>query len=296
MTEVEIVLDSVNAETGDRITTIRAVYPRIVHSEAVTHRILYIDDSHELRQMLDAYDADIPSPLSRNAASSRAVPVNKMIQRVKDNPFVPSFRHHRKGMDSGDPVPPETQESALVWWQHCMDTALGCARELADLGIEKGLVNRLLEPFSHIEVLITATEWNNFLLLRDHPAAIVEIQELARAIRQAMAESKPQTLYPGEWHLPFVTGHADEWYTMQSAARCARVSYKSLATEQLSTYAEDMQLYDKLTASNPKHLSPTEHPARAESERGRRGNFVGWQSLRKVAFNGVEKGGDLRNE
>ncbi len=293
MTEAKIVLDSINAYTNDRITTLSCVFPRVILAELVTHRLLFADDTHSMDDLMSALDADTPHLLSKNTASSRAIPIRKMIDRVERDPYIPQFRTGMKGMTSGSSVDEKTQEVAQERVKNAMQVMIGLAEYLASLGIEKGQANRYIEPFSYTEMLITATEWNNFLLLRDHPGAIVEIQELARAIRQAMVESKPQVLYPGEWHLPFVSGYVDENYTMQSAACCARVSTKSLLTGKTSTYAEDMVLFDKLTAGNPKHLSPTEHPAMAMAEHIRYGNLVGWISLRKKRFVGEEKGGDL---
>lgn len=293
MVEAEIVLDSVNAATGDRITTTRVVFPRYLLAELVTHRILFVDAFHDLTEVLHAYDADIPHDLSKNAASSRAVPVTRMIERVWDNPFIPRFRTAQKGMTSGEPVADNVQEIAEAAVRRLMQVAIETSELLYGLNIEKGQANRYLEPHSHIEVLLTATEWNNFFLLRDHPGAQTEIRELAQAIKRAMNDSEPRILQPGEWHLPYDEGYTDIRFAPTSAARCARISYRSLATNKPSTYKEDMDLFGKLTAGNPKHLSPCEHPARAQNVHERHGNLVGWKSLRKIMFNGEEKGGDL---
>lgn len=294
MVEVEIILDSLNMATGDRITTIRVCYPRIIHAELITHRLLFVDQTADLATLYGAYDEDIPHGLSKNAASSRAVPVTKMLERTQNYPWIPIFRTAQKGMTSGQPVDDATQAKALEVWQRMMDCCAQGVSELAALGIEKGIANRALEWFSHIEVLLTATEWNNFFLLRDHPAAMVEIRDLARAIRKEMDASQPQTLYPGEWHLPYICDCVNDEFAPHSAARCARVSYRSLATGKPSTYGEDMLLFDKLAGDDPKHLSPLEHPAMALLNHERCGNLVGWRSLRKDMFGEVESGGDLR--
>lgn len=294
MIEAEIILDSLNMATGDRITTVRCVFPRIILAELVTHRLLFVDQDADLAMLYEAYDEDIPHSLSKNAASSRAVPVTKMLERTRNYPYIPVFRGARKGMTSGEPVDDAKQAQALEIWADMMEVCMSGVEMLAELGIEKGIANRPLEWFSHIEVLLTATEWKNFFLLRDHPAAMFEIRELAQAIRKQMERSQPQTLYPGDWHLPYAYGFVTENFAEASAARCARLSYKSLATEQTSTYAEDMALFNKLTADNPKHLSPLEHPAMALDKHERHGNLMGWKSLRKDMFGEVESGGDLR--
>lgn len=294
MVEAEIILDSLNMVTGDRITTVRCVFPRIILAELVTHRLLHVDQDADLAMLYEAYDEDIPHSLSKNAASSRAVPVTKMIERTRSYPYIPVFRSAQKGMTSGEPVDDVKQAQALEIWADMMEVCMAGVEMLAEKGIEKGIANRPLEWFSHIEVLLTATEWKNFFLLRDHPAAMVEIRELAQAIRKAMERSQPQTLYPGDWHLPYGYGFVTQNFASVSAARCARVSYKSLGTGQTATYAEDMALFNKLTADNPKHLSPLEHPAFAMPNHERSGNLMGWQSLRKYMFQDVESGGDLK--
>lgn len=295
MTEAEIILDSINVVTGDRITTLRVVMPRIILAEVSTHRVVFLDD------MLGAYDADIPSPLTKNSASSRAVPTRKMIDRVVNQPFIPKFRYASKGMASGEPVDTETQFFAQKIVQNALAQMAWATEMLHQYGIEKGQANRYLEPFSYIEVLLTATEWNNFLMLRDHPAAQVEIQEVARAIRAAMDNSTPQPLCPGDWHLPYITPDENydlsimEWTQQKvSAARCARISYKSFDTGKPSTIEEDLTLFEKLAGSNPRHLAPLEPPAQAQDNRDRYGNFIGFKPLRKIMFAGEESGGDLK--
>ncbi len=291
MVEAEIILDSLNVATGDRITTIRCVFPRIILAELVTHRLLFVDQDADLATLYEAYDEDIPHSLSKNAASSRAVPVTKMMERTRNYPYIPVFRGALKGMTSGEPVDDVKQAQALEIWQRMMNACERGVKELAELDIEKGIANRPLEWFSHIEVLLTATEWKNFFLLRDHPAAMTEIRELAQAIRKQMERSVPQTLCPGEWHLPYVIGNISKEFAPYSAAHCAEISYRSPGT---STYQDCMNRFNKLTADNPKHLSPLEHPAVALYNHERSGNLMGWRSLRKDMFGEVESGGDLK--
>lgn len=291
MVEAEIILDSLNMATNDRITTVRCVLPRIVLAELCTHRLLFVDQTADLATLYGAYDEDIPHSLSKNAASSRAVPVTKMLERTRNYPYIPVFRGARKGMTSGEPVDDIKQAQALDIWADMMEVCQAGVEMLAELGIEKGIANRPLEWFSHIEVLLTATEWNNFFLLRDHPAAQVEIRDLARAIRKAMDASQPQTLYPGEWHLPYIIGNDSETFAPISAAHCAEISHRSPGT---STWQACIDRFNKLTADNPKHLSPLEHPAMALDSHTREGNLMGWRSLRKDMFGEVESGGDLK--
>ena len=75
-----------------------------------------------------------------------------------------------------------------------------------------------------------------------------------------------------------------------SAARCARASLQR--SGQVKGYAEDADLVQRLSGSNPKHLSPFEHAAEALPRAERSGNFVGWQQLRKTFVD--EAGGDYQ--
>ena len=171
-----------------------------------------------------------------------------------------------------------------------MDCCAQGVSELAALGIEKALPTELWSGLATLKYC-SRRRVEQLLLLRDHPAAMVEIRDLARAIRKEMDASQPQTLYPGEWHLPHICDCVNDEFAPHSAARCARVSYRSLATGKPSTYGEDMLLFDKLAGDDPKHLSPLEHPAMALLNHERCGNLVGWRSLRKDMFGEVESGG-----
>jgi thymidylate synthase ThyX len=112
-------------------------------------------------------------------------------------------------------------------------------------------------------VVITSTQWSNFLALRDHPDAQPEIRDLAQKIKAAMAVSTPQLLRPGEWHLPFVTRSDLGNYPLNdcikaSVARCARTSYFTHEGKD-PNMTDDLALYERLVGSKPLHASPAEH-------------------------------------
>src|SRR5271155_3746289 len=137
---VTVIEDSVSQIGRTRLCTLQLRYPRWIHAEFMTHRVF-----------------------SRNAASSRAIPVKKLVQDVMDDPFVPLFwGKNQKGMQAGeehnDPVlldgvpnywnfdEPFSREKA---WLIARDRAVEIATALAKAGYHKQLVNRLLEPFTH---------------------------------------------------------------------------------------------------------------------------------------------------
>ncbi|TFZ81648.1 FAD-dependent thymidylate synthase [Candidatus Macondimonas diazotrophica] len=229
---------------------------------------------------------------SRNASSSRAIPVEKMIDFIladtarpvhwgKNQPGMQAREEHDEDVPGRGEVNQETgyQEYGRLTreeaWNSARDDAISWARRFHEAGYHKQIVNRLLEPFVHINVLVTATDWDNFFELRAHPDAQPEIRLLAHQIMDAMEASTPKRLNPGEWHLPFVTSqdkmkkshHAfmtgigkDEILRRISAARCARVSYKTFDGKVPSIEA-DLKLFDKLASGRPLHASPLEHQA-----------------------------------
>ena len=144
MYKAEILADSVD-HRENRITTMKITFPRMMLAELNTHRMF-----------------------SRNSASSRAIPAKKMIQMVKDNPFIPiAWQKDHKGMQGSEYFTDEdTIEELKDNWLQARDRAVRQASELSDIGTTKQLCNRLLEPFMWHTVIITATEWENFFKLR----------------------------------------------------------------------------------------------------------------------------------
>jgi len=255
----KIIADSINP-FGNRLTTLQLKYPRFIHAEFMTHRAF-----------------------SRNSSSSRAVPVDRMMDQ--EIVFPVRWGKNQKGMQPSQENLDDIDSVRAN--NHWIDALMACstaARALSSLGVHKQWANRMLEWFTPISVVVSATEWDNFFELRDHPDAQDEIRILAQEIRKAMAASTPEELEVGEWHLPYITQGERRWVPLEdrkkiSVARCARVSYlKHDGTH--STREEDLALFERLVGSNPKHLSPTEHQARA-SHLVRCANFQGWRQYRK---------------
>jgi len=291
MISAEVIADSVSP-VGIRLTTVKCVYPWFIHGEVMTHRVF-----------------------SRNASSNRAVPTSKLLAEARDPKLraMPSFSViNAPGMQGGRPTTEiERNRFAEYWHAAAMRTA-DIAEGLAQIGAAKQDVNRLLMPFTHARVLITATDWRNFFGLRIHKDAQPEARELAIAIWKAQGNSAPKLLQPGEWHLPYVTAEElaeKDWsddpisyHLKVSVARCARVSYESFETGRRSTIEEDLRLYERLVGSQPMHASPTEHQAtpdqyvydnegnllydrygvRIWEQPYKHGNLRGWRQYRKM--------------
>lgn len=241
------VLASVSPE-GKRIDTLLLRYPRFIHAEFMTHR-----------------------QFSRNASSSRAIPVERLIADVERDPVYPSFwGKNQPGMQAREELAGYGKYMAERHWKIDLIHSIETAKELSRVGAHKQIVNRILEPFAHINVVVTSTEWDNFFALRIHEDAQPEIRDLAVAMQEAMIKADVQRVGYGEWHLPFVSreeiahngGITDPSGNLRtiSAARCARTSYRT-HDGRVSTLGEDIALGERLTKSVPFHASPFEHQA-----------------------------------
>lgn len=270
MIRAEIIADSIS-EAGIRLTTFELTYPRVIHAELMTHR-----------------------QFSRNASSSRAIPWSRMREWVLNDPYIPiHWGKNQKGMQATEELSEEDKALAVRDWLDARDDAVSWADKLVERGIHKQIVNRLVEPFGHINVVCSATGFENWYALRMHKAAMPEIQALAVAMARAQRASQPvlrpcsHGLLMSSWHLPYIT------YTERqelnpavlpkvSAARCARVSYKT-HDGKTPTLDEDIALFERLVLNCPAHASPTEHQAYSvnNSAQHRSGNFIGWHQFRK---------------
>jgi thymidylate synthase ThyX len=263
MISAEIVADSVNYN-DIRLTTLKLIYPRFIHAEFMTHRMF-----------------------SRNASSSRAEPVAKHIERIEHEYAEPiHWGQNQPGMQAQAEIAEETKRAARAEWWAAKEAAVAHAKRLNSLGVHKQIVNRILEPFSHINVVVTATEWDNFFELRLHPDAQPEIRELAYQMRVAMKGSNPKRLLDGWWHLPFVStlervDHPIEDLIKFSVARCARVSYLT-HDKKTPNAKDDIVLYERLVGGVPIHASPTEHQATPLVSNDFCRNFRGWMQYREL--------------
>jgi hypothetical protein len=251
-------------------------------------------DSVELECVQDTYDLSISGEFenffadgivvhnSRNASSSRAIPISKMIQSIRDNPAMPiHWGKNQAGMQADEELDVPYKEQCQVLWLWAMDDACRNAAVMEHMGAHKQIVNRLLEPFQHIHVVVTATEWDNFFALRHHPKAQPEFQELAMKMQAAYASNVPKLVAFGDWHLPY-TDESDGTVRrriIKSAASCARVSYTNHEGKE-STEEEDSNLYLRLVTADPPHMSPVEHQAMAVPGDKFYANFRGWRQHR----------------
>lgn len=295
-----IIADSISPE-GIRLLTWQLRYWRPIHSELMTHRVF-----------------------SRNAGSSRARPSKTIADQVISDTWGPlHWGKNEPGMQANAELEGEALAIAQSTWRNAAYAAGHRAKNMIDQGVHKQIVNRLLEPFTYIDVVLSGTDFANWYALRDHKDAQPEIRELASLMKEVQAHSEPTLLRPGEWHLPYITGEdwdaAKKWLLdaypeiyretknvrnnefvvdllkKASAARCARVSYK-LFDGTKANFEKDLELFNQLLVSQPLHASPAEHqatPDMIDDDEGvirwmnqdYWGNFRGWIQHRKTLLN-----------
>mgnify|MGYP001245656406 CR=1 FL=1 len=239
--KAEIVGDAIS-QNGNRITSFLLTYPRIIHSELMTHRVF-----------------------SRSSSSSRAIPFDKMVEAVENNPFIPmAWQKDHKGMQGTEYITdPRAIERLETEWKTAalnmvkqaqrLNSGIVCRETWEEdfkekYGVTKQLCNRLLEPFMWHTTLVTSTTYSNFFNLRcpayqtpvtqlllpakskkecianhgneenieklqnfsdlewlkiNQGQGEIHIMALAEAMYDAYNESVPNQLEKGFWYIPF---------------------------------------------------------------------------------------------
>lgn len=293
MISAKIIADSISP-AGVRMTTMEIEYPRFILAELNTHRML-----------------------SKNSASSRAIPVKSMHEQINASPATPVYwGKNQAGMQAKEALDGDALFMVQSFWNKAKEDALHWAAAMAGLELHKQIANRVTEPWMTMKTVISGTEWSNLFWLRCHKDAQPEFRELAVKMHEAMEASTPQPLNVGEWHLPYVK---QDWLSsgeqifldnennpitladakMISASCCAQVSYR----KNDDTLDKAHKIYHQLIESTPAHASPVEHQATPidtadeywESSIGIShcdrngqlwsGNLRGWVQLRKTLPN-----------
>lgn len=297
----------------DNVIPLCAPHHRKMHSKDNYDSTSYlygepiVVDSIEYVGEEDTYDLEIEGEFpnflangvvvhnSKNSASSRAIPVHKQLQRVKDRPFIPlEWRMEQSGMQGGEEVPTGRRDAAIQEWLSARDNAMHSAEYLRSLGIHKSITNRLLEPFMWHTAILTSdfAGWDNFFKQRCSPDKLYgtggigdaqpEFRILADMIYDIYNNGTPTQLeteeHPSRWHTPYILDDEDfneDERLRISVARCARVSY--LNHDGTRDVEKDFALYEKLATARPPHYSPFEHVAFCYPGPG---PFDGWTTLR----------------
>ena len=247
-----VIADSISNH-GIRMTTMELEYPRFIHAELMTHRML-----------------------SKNAASSRAIPILAMHEAIKDKTALPvHWGKNQAGMSAKEEVDELTKKGAVGVWIAARDSMISHSTILSASGLHKQIANRITEPFQMMKTVISGTEWANLLWLRHHPDAQPEFFELAKQINEAFEKSEPMKITAGEYHVPYVQrirrepdgrliymDSNDSEMTAAdalkvSASCCAQVSYR----KNDDSLEKAKMIFARLIESEPLHASPVEHQA-----------------------------------
>lgn len=276
-TSAKIICDSISPE-GVRLTTAELTMHRFVLAEFNTHRVF-----------------------SRNSASSRAIPVEKQLRKVTEDPAFPlEWPCEQRGMQGGAELEGISLiESQLLFnriHDHVVEevSAYIDAHPDKSTRLHKSLLNRLLEPFMWHTVIVTSVDYENFFHQRASqysPLAQPEIKAVADLFLEEYDKSRPELVAFNQWHLPYIQEEEKLTVSLEikkklSVARCARVSY--LTHDGVRDFDKDIELYDRLVSAKPPHASPLEHVATPTSEWDRtnggvKGNFGPyWKQLRHM--------------
>lgn len=259
----KVIAFSICSRTGQTIITYELEYQRFIHAEFMTHR-----------------------EFSRNAMSSRAIPIKKMIEQVRNNPAKPvHWGKNQPGMQAKVELTEPWRSEVEAEWEEAARNAANNAEAMDNMGSHKQVANRILEPFQWMKTVMTTTSTVNWDWLREHGDADPTIRALAIAMIEAKkAFGEPTVLKAGEWHVPYVNvirsctgnllylkGNLPEFshqtqvletLTLEealivSSSCCAQVSYRLLD----ETLEKAIKVYDRLVNSIPVHASPFEHQA-----------------------------------
>lgn len=256
----KIICDSIS-EAGVRLITYELTYPRIIHSEILTHGMLV-----------------------RNAASSRAIPFAKMAEQLTARPV--RFGQANPGMqDKGEdydvPVIHEIDDfyreehSPEAAWEVAKEAAIFHSEAFYEAGYHKQVYNRLTEPFQMMKTVLSGTELENFFWLRNHGAADPTLEELAKCMQEAREKSKPVLLRSGQWHLPYVwydpefasyyivnNKQESVWLSTEEAIQvsCARTAAVSFRNEDYGL-EKCLEVFERLIGDERKHASAMQHQA-----------------------------------
>lgn len=273
-----VVICHSKAPNGEELVTMEINLHRFILPEFNTHRVF-----------------------SRNFSSSRAVPVNKIIEQVRNNPAMPvHWGKNQRGMVAEEELQGEKLEDSISCWEGAANWAACQAENMLYYGVHKQIVNRLLEPFMWTKGVVTSTKegFESFFKLRSHKDAQPEIKALSDAMMKSLEESVPQELEYGDYHLPYIDSYTSLEKAIKTSTSCtAQVSYRILD----GSLEKALKIYDMLNLpengvypEDPPHFSPTEHVAKVTNEHllaEGSGNFNSdtfWQ-YRKALEQGNEK-------
>lgn len=307
--KAEIVAHSRNVETGDELITYRLTYPRIILAQVNTYK-----------------------QITKITASSRAQPFNKVVEVIENDPFIPlAYQRAHKGMQGTEYFTDEEEiRHRDLEWLTARDKAVEQAKKLNDLGVTKQVTNRILEAYMWVTQLVTGTreayehlfnqrcpeyeiggvkgrskkemgldlsdeEW----LTCNKGHAEIHFMDLAEKMYDALRDSEPKELKPGELHIPYLDTPLmtpdlfPEDVIKYSCGLTAHTSYTTIGDGTKMTIEKARGLFDHCLENG--HYSVFEMIGRAmskdELDDPRRRGFRGFIQLRGH----LEDGNDLKS-
>ena len=178
--KVYIVGHSLSPQSAETITVL-ATFPRIILSEINTHRML-----------------------SKNTSSSRAIPFEKMLEAVQNNPFIPfAWQKYHPGMQGKDYLD-ETIKYDLISFIDILNDTLANEKDEQKKKVLKKrieektkIIKELLTPYTLLEK--TLPEW--WLFARDkaiEAASILYVFDVTKQLCNRLLE-------PFMWHTVLCT-------------------------------------------------------------------------------------------
>ena len=123
-----------------------------------------------------------------NEISGRYVPYDEFYEPTE-------FRKQSEDNKQASDGLVEDQIKATMMWREAQTKTIETYKELLDMGMAKEQARSILPLTVYTKVWWTASFQSimNFIELRDEPTSQVEIQEYARAVKEVMLETFPET-------------------------------------------------------------------------------------------------------
>lgn len=262
--EIQLIRHSRNP-SGLEAITFQWTYERIIHAQVMTHR------------------------WSRNASSSRAIPIGSMLKWIDDDPGLPlHLGRNRSGMQSGEEIG-DAEEAKIALLNKYQD-ARSFVKDMSDrFGLHKEILNRYVEPWGWITSVATMgqAQFFNWIALRCTEHAESNVQRVAINSLRLYAESTPQRLEPGDWHVPYFDDYIPyglkesepvRTALIWSTARAAWCSYNHPTKE--ATFEDAKIRHDSCVADM--HATPLEHALMAHYDNFQHGAVPGYSSYRMM--------------
>lgn len=201
-----------------KVTSFEAKFPRMILAQFNTHRVL-----------------------SRNLSSDRAIPSKRL--RKNFVTFIPAeFPRNGKGMHPNKNLKYLRKFLAKGLWFTAMYLMKFMSYLMEKVGVHKELTNRLLEPFLWSVAIVSSSYFKNFLELRAHDDAQIQIRKIALLIQQTMQNAEFKTRHI---HLPLIDKY-DVYDSYLYTEKVANEKHIQYITKLIENGSSDISKYQKI--------------------------------------------------